>query len=133
MNRQFKYFKYEDFQDKLSGANKTSPKLIRLLDKARELAGVPFIVNSGYRDANHPETIKNPTSSHTKGLAADIAVNDSNRDIIQRALREVGFTRIGLANSFIHVDIDKEKTQYVTWFYNGNPTLYNQSSEVYYA
>ena len=126
MNRVFKYFKYSEFADKRSGANKMRPATIRRLDRAREIAGVPFIINSGYRDENHPESIKNPTSSHIKGYAVDIAVNDSNRDIIQNALREAGFTRIGLGSTFIHADDDPEKTQYVTWFYNGRPTLYNQ-------
>ena len=131
--RMFKYFKFEEFRDRLSGANKMRPETIRRLDKARELAGVPFYINSGYRDENHPETIKNPTSSHTKGHAVDIAVNDSNRDVIQQALREAGFTRIGLANTFIHADDDPLKTQYVTWFYDNRPTLYNQIQDVYYV
>ena len=133
VNRTFKYFKYNEFADKISGANKMRPATIRKLDKAREIAGVPFIINSGYRDKNHPESIKNPTSSHIKGYAVDIAVNDSNRDIIQSALRQAGFNRIGLANSFIHADDDPDKTQYVTWFYDGKAPLYNQTQEVYYV
>lgn len=133
MRTDFKHFKMSEFADKLSGANKMRPSTIRKLDKAREIAGIPFIINSGYRDENHPETISNPTSSHNKGYAVDIAVNDSNRDIIQDALRKAGFTRIGLANTFIHADDDPDKTQYVTWFYDQRPTIYNQSQVVHYA
>ena len=132
INRTFKYFDYKEFADKISGANKMRPDTIRRLDKAREIAGIPFIVNSGYRDDAHPETIKNPTSSHNKGYAVDIHVTDATRDIIQRALRQAGFTRIGVANTFIHADDDPTKTQYVTWFYDNGitPTLYNQTAVV---
>lgn len=121
----YKYFDRSEFADKISGANKIDPKLIRLLDQAREIAGVPFIINSGYRDENHPESLSNPTSSHIKGLAVDIAVNSQNRDQILSALKQVGFTRFGFGSSFIHVDIDTAKTQRVAWFYNGTPTIYN--------
>lgn len=128
-----KYFNLNEFADKRSGANNMQPSTLLKLDKAREIAGIPFIVNSGYRDDNHPETIKNPTSSHNKGYAVDIHVTDQTRDIIQQALRQAGFTRIGLANTFIHADDDPNKTQYVTWFYDQRPTLYNQFQEVKYA
>ena len=57
-------------------------------------------------------------SSHMKGMAADIKCNDSaKRSVIVKSLLEVGFTRIGIANSFIHVDNDKEKSQDVIWVY----------------
>jgi len=126
----YKYFNRNEFADKISGANKISPKLIKMLDKAREIAGVPFIINSGYRDENHPESLSNPTSSHIKGLAVDIAVNPSNREIIKQALIKVGFTRFGFGSNFIHVDIDYSKTQKVAWYYDGRATQYNYSEVV---
>jgi len=88
------------------------------LDKAREYAGIPFIINSAYRSSDHPESIKNPTSSHIKGLAVDIKAKDSKtRGLILDALRYVGFTRIGISKTFIHVDLDYDKSQNVTWLY----------------
>ena len=88
------------------------------LDEAREYAGIPFVINSAYRSPTHPLSIKNPTSSHIKGLAVDISVKDSNtRFKVLDALIAVGFTRIGIANSFIHVDMDFDKSQNVTWTY----------------
>ena len=88
------------------------------LDEAREYAGIPFIVNSAYRSPQHPESIKNPTSSHIKGLAVDISAKDSRtRGLILDALRAVGFNRIGIAKTFIHVDVDYDKSQNVTWVY----------------
>ena len=88
------------------------------LDEAREFAGIPFIINSAYRSPEHPESIKNPTSSHIKGLAVDISVKDSvTRFKILNALIAVGFNRIGVAGTFIHVDLDLDKSQNVIWTY----------------
>ena len=88
------------------------------LDEAREFAGIPFIINSAYRSPEHPESIKNPTSSHIKGLAVDISVKDSvTRFKVLNALIAVGFNRIGVADTFIHVDLDLDKSQNVIWTY----------------
>ncbi len=89
-----------------------------VLDEAREFAGIPFIINSAYRSPEHPLSIKNPSSSHIKGLAVDIKATDSTtRFKIVKALVEVGFKRIGIADTFIHVDLDLDKTQNVIWTY----------------
>ena len=88
------------------------------LDEAREFAGIPFIINSAYRSPEHPLSIKKPTSSHIKGLAVDIKATDSRtRFNVLNALISVGFSRIGIADTFIHVDMDFDKAQNVTWTY----------------
>jgi len=88
------------------------------LDEAREYANIPFIINSAYRSPEHSLSIKNPSSSHIKGLAVDISVKDSRtRGLILDALRAVGFNRIGISDTFIHVDSDLDKSPNVTWLY----------------
>ena len=105
-----KYFK--------EGEYKMDADFLAKLDKAREFAKVPFIINSAYRSPEHPESIKNPTSSHIKGLAVDIRTTDSRtRYKVLNALIHVGFNRIGIADTFIHVDDDKDKSQQVIWTY----------------
>jgi len=95
-----------------------SKEFLFVLDEAREFAGIPFIINSAYRSPEHPLSIKNPSSSHIKGLAVDIKATDSTtRFKIVKALVEVGFKRIGIADTFIHVDLDLDKTQNVIWTY----------------
>lgn len=95
-----------------------SKEFLFVLDEAREIAGIPFIINSAYRSLEHPLSIKNPSSSHIKGLAVDIKATDSKtRFKIVKALIQVGFTRIGIADTFIHVDLDLDKTKNVIWTY----------------
>lgn len=89
------------------------------LDRAREVAQIPFKINSAYRTPEHNAKIGGkPNSSHLKGLAVDISVRDSrSRFIVLNALISVGFNRIGIADTFIHVDLDKDKSQQVIWTY----------------
>jgi|TARA_R110000822_G_C15193764_1_gene481653 uncharacterized protein YcbK (DUF882 family) len=98
--------------------NNMDVNFLAKLDEAREFAGIPFVINSAYRSPTHPESIKNPTSSHIKGLAVDIKSNDSiTRFKVLNALIAVGFNRIGIAKTFIHVDLDYDKSQNVIWTY----------------
>ena len=108
-----KYFKELDNLDKM---DKT---FLLKLDEARERAGIPFVINSAYRSSEHNAKIGGkPTSSHIKGLAVDISVTNSRqRFIVLNALLEVGFTRIGIADTFLHVDLDSEKSKDVIWTY----------------
>jgi len=103
------------FKDKEENMN---VDFLAKLDEAREYANIPFIINSAYRSPEHPLSIKNPSSSHIKGLAVDISVKDSRaRFLILDALLAVGFNRIGIADTFIHVDSDVDKSQNVIWTY----------------
>lgn len=115
----YKHFEKEEFACPCCGENKISSKLVGYLDRARELSGVPFVVTSGYRCEKHNEEVGGvPGSSHTKGLAADIAVpNNEVRYWVLEALFTVGFKRIGVGDEFVHVDIDDTKKQFTTWLY----------------
>jgi len=105
-----KYFKEIEY--------KMDKDFLAKLDKAREYAKMPFVINSAYRSPDHPESIKNPLSSHIKGLAVDIKATDSRtRYKVLDALMSVGFNRIGIADTFIHVDDDKDKSSNVIWTY----------------
>ena len=94
-------------------------EFLQRLDEAREYAGIPFIINSAWRSEEDNKRVGGkPNSSHLKGLAVDIkATNSRQRGLILDALRSVGFSRIGVAKTFIHVDLDFDKDQDVTWLY----------------
>lgn len=113
------HFKKSEFTCKCGcGHNNISHKLITRLDKARSIANVPFIINSAVRCEKHNREIHgSPTSSHLKGYAVDIHIdNDSDRFKILMALASVGFRRFGVYKTFIHCDNDNDKTQNVIWY-----------------
>jgi|TARA_R110000823_G_scaffold256032_1_gene378017 uncharacterized protein YcbK (DUF882 family) len=119
-----KYFKLSEFSCNCCGKNKINRTFVRILSAARQESknedgtDIKFIITSGYRCEDHPESIKNPSSSHIKGLAADILVKNSReRAVILGALLNAGFTRFGMGHNFIHVDLDEDKIQGVIWTY----------------
>lgn len=121
-----KYFKLSEFDcpfEEGSGS-KMNYTFLEKLDKARGLAGIPFKITSGYRTKEYNEDLirrnykASKNSSHLKALASDISVKDSkSRFIVFNSLLLAGFTRIGIADTFIHVDLDTDKTQNVIWTY----------------
>jgi uncharacterized protein YcbK (DUF882 family) len=116
-----KYFKLSEFDspDLVGSGEAMDKEFLSKLDQARSLAGVPFKITSGYRSEAHNRKVGGVSgSSHTKGLAADIACTDSvKRHKIITSLLKAGFTRIGIAKTFIHVDNDPSKPANVTWLY----------------
>lgn len=121
-----RYFTYAEFDspDKPKSGEMMDPDFLAMLDEARDCAGVPFIITSGFRTvAYNQQLIKegypaSKNSSHLLGLAADIYVTDSQlRFVIIDALLEVGITRIGIASNFIHCDTDPNKPQHRIWVY----------------
>ena len=115
------WFKYEEFNspDEPFSYKKMEEELLKRLDFARTIAGIPFKITSGYRSRMHNRKVGGkPTSSHCKGLAADIYVKDNNsRSIILNALIKARFNRIGIGKDFIHVDVDNNKSQDRIWLY----------------
>ena len=92
-----------------------SDKLMHMLDGARKVAGVPFIITSGLRTPEHNKEVGGKAdSAHLKGLAVDLQCSDSgNRFNIIYALFVAGFKRIEICSGHIHVDIDETKDQRV--------------------
>lgn len=114
------YFKREEF---LSPDNPNEfyivPELVYNLDFLRKLYGKPIIINSGYRTKKHNEKIGGKEeSAHLKGMAVDIKCKTSPEryELLKLAL-QIGFIRIGIGNTFLHIDIDKAKPQGVIFLY----------------
>lgn len=121
----YKYFDLKEFAspDEPGSGKHMQHEFLKMLDLAREEAGVPFKITSGFRtDAYNKDLLKrgykaSKNSSHLKGCAADIACSSSDKRIkIVKALIKVGYTRLGIAKSFIHVDSDPSKSDAI-WLY----------------
>jgi uncharacterized protein YcbK (DUF882 family) len=116
-----KHFNYSEFDSPdVQGSGQLMDKaFLDMLDEVRDKYDKPININSGFRTPAHNEAVggKND-SSHLLGLAADISCNKSkDRFDLINCLLDVGINRIGIASTFIHVDIDKNKTQNVIWTY----------------
>lgn len=95
-----------------------SDELLDRLDVVRSLCGFPLIVNSAYRSFDYEQSKgRTGSSSHCKGIAVDIAVQsgETRLKIVQNALR-AGFQRIGIAKTFVHLDLDEGKPSSI-WLY----------------
>lgn len=85
----------------------------------REEYGKPIHINSGYRTEAHNEKVGGvSSSSHLKGLAVDISCKSSRDrfELVDLFIKH-DINRIGIASSFIHIDIDKDKSANVIWTY----------------
>tara|TARA_X000001382_G_scaffold18280_2_gene11259 strand:+ start:1119 stop:1472 length:354 start_codon:yes stop_codon:yes gene_type:complete len=114
----YKYFAVADFDCQETGENKIEDEFVRKLDSLRDVCGWPFIVTSGFRDASHSVEIIKPNGGgyHTKGIASDIKVlgGKMRYEIVSNAIKH-GFTGIGIAKTFVHLDI-REDTPMI-WTY----------------
>ena len=67
-------FKVSEFACKHCGENKIHQDVIDMAQAIRDELGVPVMVNSGYRCAEHNARVGGVKGSyHTKGLAADLS------------------------------------------------------------
>jgi len=114
------YFTKKEFECKCGcGVAEMQPSTLYKLNFARGVADIPFVITSGYRCEAHNQRVGGKSqSAHTKGYAVDIKASTSDsRFKIVNALLKVGFTRIGIAKNFIHVDDDSSLPQNVMWEY----------------
>jgi|TARA_Y100000033_G_C2742113_1_gene109068 uncharacterized protein YcbK (DUF882 family) len=123
------YFNFEEFDcPTLDGSGlptsdggKMCIDFLHKLDSARDIAGIPFKINSAYRQPAHNLNVGGRVgSSHVKVpcKAVDIHCNNSaDRSKILNALFKVGLgRRVGIAKTFIHVDNDTDKGNAI-WLY----------------
>ena len=89
-----------------------SENLVFQLECVRVHYGKSMVITSGIRCLSHNRKIgSRDTSSHIKGLAADIGCTDmrTRLELVKKLLRDGEFERIGFHRDFIHVDVDYDK------------------------
>jgi len=117
-----KYFKPEEFLCQHCQAEGIQNSFVETLDAIREECNFPFVVNSGYRCADHPiEAKKEKPGAHQGGYAADISVRGERAlKLIEVAIRH-GVKRVGInqkgGGRFVHIDTDPDRVSPAMWSY----------------
>ncbi|MHB0929316.1 MAG: D-Ala-D-Ala carboxypeptidase family metallohydrolase [Candidatus Nanopelagicales bacterium] len=112
----WKHFDLDDPTDKIAcpccgilHADERFYRHMALLDRMREELGFPIIIKSGQRCEAHNETVGGvKRSQHVLSFATDIRPGDHSRTKLKKMYKkakELGFTGIGLGNTFLHVDL----------------------------
>ena len=118
---ELKWFDISEFDspDLPGSGDMMEEEVLKRLDVSRDIYGSPMIISSGFRTVAHNKAVGGvKNSSHLLGWAVDIrCTNSHSRFLMVEALLDAGFNRIGIADSFIHVDCDPEKTPLLIWTY----------------
>lgn len=117
----FKPYEFDSHDSDGSGAGtgyNMKESLVFKLDALRNLVGARFRVNSGLRTEKHNKSVGGaPSSAHLTGEAVDISTSgwthEQKKDFVIYA-RKMGFNGIGVAKTFIHLDI---KPRVAAWRY----------------
>ena len=114
-----KYFSQEELSKVSSSPLIINDDSLARLDALREHCGVPLVLNSAYRSVEHEKSHgRSGLSAHTRGRAFDIRCHDSllRWKIVVAALA-VGFNRIGIGKTYVHVDDDPAMSSPRIWIY----------------
>ena len=103
-----KYFSDKEMACRCCGKLIKNADFLEKLNSARETAGFPFIVNSGYRCSKHNAEVGSTSTNHIIGKAADIACDNPNRKFnMVKALISAGMKGIGIGKMFVHCDTNR--------------------------
>lgn len=115
------HFKPEEFKCKCGcggGFEMMEAEFLEMLDRTRDMAGIPFTLNSAYRCPAHNKAIGSHSDNHPSGQAVDVkCLYSVTRYIIVTSALKVGFKRIGLHREFIHLDNRRVEPVASIWFY----------------
>jgi hypothetical protein len=118
--RQYKYFKLSEFDspDKKGSGEMMQDSTIKMLDVARGVANIPFVINSGFRTKEHNRRVGGvEDSTHLEGYGVDIRANSrQNFERVVLGLVWAGFRRIGVHHTFVHADNHPDRPQ-TQWLY----------------
>ena len=125
--KDYKNFTSSEFDspDLVGSGENMKDEFMELLQESRTIADIPFRITSGFRTQSYHDDLgrrgyktSKSRSAHQDGYAADIScTNSKTRWLIVNSLLLVGFNRIGIASTFIHVDNSPHKTENCVWTY----------------
>ena len=98
-------------------------RLVSMLMDLKQKTGYPIFrwINSGVRTAYWNKKVggvRNSSHEIPNCKAVDIKASSiAVRNNLVLKAKEVGFKRIGVGKTFVHLDVDTNKSQYVAWGY----------------
>lgn len=117
----YRYFKLAEFDspDAPGSGKNMQPAFVDKIDNLRRLYGKPIKINSGFRTFPHNRIVGGVLdSAHLNGSAVDIPAHTSgDRFKLVRIAFNLGIKRIGIGQTFIHMDDDTTKPQELLWLY----------------
>lgn len=122
VERYSEHFRREEFACACGcgfGMTEMSEFLIAVLENLRAKIGRPITINSGGRCVYHNHQVGGvPNSAHTRGTAVDIACygGEDRWKIVKLAL-SAGIHGVGIAQGFIHLDVDDLLPRPALWVY----------------
>lgn len=121
-----------DSPDIPESGNCMDRKLLFMLQQLESRTGYPIFswINSGARSPEHNRKVGGASrSSHLMPICKAVDIKSPTtfiRNHLVAAARDVGFKRIGVGKTFVHLDTDETKSQYVAWGYpSGTPAEVN--------
>ncbi len=97
------------------------PSFLDGLEIVRARIGRPLIINSGHRCDLWNAAIGGAPLSRHKQIAVDIALAGHDWIELRDAARGAGFTGLGLARTFLHMD---RRSRAAHWYYKGSEALW---------
>ena len=85
----------------------------------------PLVITSGHRCSEWNDAVGGAPNSMHKQIAIDISLHGHNRHTLLKEATAQGFTGIGLAATFLHLDRRKNSAR---WYYRGSYDLWQTSS-----
>lgn len=119
-----KYFSAQEFKRCTPSCSieDMDEEFLRKIDEVREKAGIPMYMLSAYRSPQwEVGKGRSGKGDHPQGCGVDFrCLTGAERYKILRAAFEVGFRRIGIAKTYIHLGTGENLPQDVVWHYYGD-------------
>ena len=112
-----------DSPDMPGSGNCMDRQLLMILDALSKRTGYPIFswINSGARSAAHNRKVGGASrSSHKIPTCKAVDIGTPSKFIRNQIIaeaRNLGIKRIGVGRTFVHLDVDENKSQYVAWGY----------------
>lgn len=96
-----------------------STDLIASLERLEKFLGHELKYTSGFRCEGCNRKVGGVEhSAHTRGTAVDVScLIGSERMLLVTAVLSLGYRRVGIGKTFVHLDVDLTLPQHVLWLY----------------